>query len=44
MVTVRKPLKLGVNWFLNYENQFGRSKVMMEKPKEIGHFLECLFF
>jgi hypothetical protein len=41
MVIVRKPFKFGVYWFLNNENRFSGSKVMTEKPKEIGHFLEC---
>ena len=41
MVIIRKPLKFEVYWFLNYENRFSGSKVMTEKPTEIGHFFEC---
>jgi hypothetical protein len=29
-------LKFGVHWFLSYENRFSGSKVMTEKPTEIG--------
>ena len=38
---IRKPLNFGVYWFLNYENRLSGSKVMTEKPTEIGNFLEC---
>ena len=44
MVIVRKPLEFGVYWFLNYENRFSGSKVMTQKSKEFGNFLECPSF